>query len=276
MAAGGSALRGGGQLMRGGLLVWWQFVRVAVMNELQYRVNFWLSLLQSAIALGTGLVVLALVFRYVDQLGGWSRPELYVVLGMFTALGGVARMAIKPNLVQLLADVRDGALDYVLTKPVDAQLLVSTARLQIWQGVDVVVGAVVVSWGLTGVERGVGPAAAGGFVLTFLLGVAMIYGLLLLLATSAFWFVRVDAMIEVFDAVFQAGRYPVGIYPGWLRVVLSAVVPIGFAVTVPSEALTARLSGGTLLAVSGLAVGWLALSRWFWKLGVRRYSGASA
>lgn len=262
--------------MRGGLAIWWQFVRVAVMNELQYRVNFWLSLLQSAIALGTGLVVLALVFRYVDQLGGWSRPELYVVLGMFTALGGVTRMAIKPNLVQLLDDIRDGALDYVLTKPVDAQLFVSTRRLQLWQGVDVVVGAFVVGWGLVGVERTVSLAAAAGFVLTFLLATAMIYSLLLLLATTAFWFVRVDAMLEVFDAVFQAGRYPVGIYPGWLRVMLSVVMPIGFAVTVPSEALTARLSGGTLLVMGALTVGWLGLSRWFWRLGVRRYSGASA
>lgn len=256
--------------------LWWQFVRVAAMNELQYRVNFWLSLLQSAIALGTGLIVLALVFRYVDRLAGWSRPELYVVLGMFTALGGVSRMAIKPNLVQLFDDVRDGALDYVLTKPVDAQLLVSTRRLQLWQGVDILVGAAVVGWGLAGLDRPVGPAAAGGFLLALLLGTVLVYSLLLALSTSTFWFIRVDAMLEVFDAVFQAGRYPVGIYPGWLRIVLSAVVPIGFAVTVPSEALTARLTGGTLVALGGLAVAWLGLARWCWRRGVRRYSGASA
>lgn len=256
--------------------LWWQFVRVAAMNELQYRVNFWLSLLQSAIALGIGLIVLALVFRYVDRLAGWSRPELYVVLGMFTALGGVSRMAIKPNLVQLFEDVRDGALDYVLTKPVDAQLLVSTRRLQLWQGVDILVGAAVVGWGLAGLDRPVGPAAAGGFLLAFLLGTVLVYSLLLALSTSTFWFIRVEAMLEMFDAVFQAGRYPVGIYPGWLRIVLSAVVPIGFAVTVPSEALTARLTGGTLVALGGLAVAWLGLARWCWRRGVRRYSGASA
>jgi ABC-2 type transport system permease protein len=253
-----------------------RFLRIAVLNELQYRVNFWLSLVQSAIALGTGLVVLALVFRYVDQLGGWSRSELYVVLGMFTALGGVTRMVVRPNMLQLLDDVQDGALDYVLTKPVDAQLLVSTRRLQLWQGVDLLIGAAVAGWGLTGLQRPVGLAAAGGFLLSFLLAVAMIYSLLLVLSTASFWFVRVDAMLEVFDAVFQAGRYPVGIYPGWLRVVLSAVVPIGIAVTVPSEALTARLSGGTLLLLAGLAAGWLGLARWVWQVGVRRYSGASA
>jgi ABC-2 type transport system permease protein len=203
----------------------WRFLRVAVMNELQYRVNFWLSLLQSAIALGTGLIVIALVFRHVDHLGGWARPELYVVLGTFTALGGVTRALIRPNMIQFMDDVRDGALDYVLTKPVDAQLLVSTRRLQLWQGVDALIGALVVGWGLVELGRPVGLAAAAGSVAAFLLGIVMIYSLLLLLSTTAFWFVRVDAMLEVFDAVFQAGRYPVGIYPGWI--VLSGAVPVG-------------------------------------------------
>ncbi|MPZ26949.1 MAG: ABC transporter permease [Micromonosporaceae bacterium] len=261
--------------MRGALLVW-RFTKVALLNELQYRVNFWLSLLQSAISLGVGLIVLALVFRYVDQLAGWTRPELYLVLGMYTALGGVSRMAIKPNMLQLLSDVRDGALDYVLTKPVDGQLLVSTRRLQPWQGVDVVVGGLVVGWGLAGLTHPVGPAAAAAFLLTFLLGVVLLYCLLLSLSVSVFWFVRVDAMIEVFDAVFQAGRYPVGIYPGWLRIILSALVPVGFAVTVPSEALAARLTATTLLLVVALAAGWVGLSRWLWRRGLRRYSGASA
>lgn len=254
----------------------WRFVRVAAMNELQYRVNFWLSLLQSAIALGTGLIVIALVFRHVEHLGGWTRPELYVVLGTYTALGGVSRTLIRPNMLQFMDDVRDGTLDYVLTKPVDAQLLVSTRRLQLWQGVDVLVGALVIGWGLSGLGRPVALVAAAGFAAAFALGAVMVYSLLLLLSASAFWFVRVDAMLEVFDAVFQAGRYPVGIYPGWLRLVLTGVVPVGFAVTVPSQAVTARLSGATLLLAVGLAAGWLALARWCWRVGLRRYSGASA
>jgi ABC-2 type transport system permease protein len=259
-----------------GLGLAWRFVRVAAMNELQYRVNFWLSLLQSAIALGTGLIVLALVFRYVDHLGGWSRPELYVVLGTFTALGGITRMVIKPNMVQFMDDVRDGALDYVLTKPADAQLLVSVRRLQLWQGVDLLVGGAVLVWGLAGLDRTVSPLAVAGFAAVFLLGVIMVYSLLLMLSASAFWFVQVDSVLEIFDAVFQAGRYPVGIYPAWLRITLSAVVPIGFAVTVPAEALTGRLTPGTVLAIAVLAAAWLALARWCWRVGVCRYSGASA
>jgi ABC-2 type transport system permease protein len=68
----------------------------------------------------------------------------------------------------------------------------------------------------------------------------------------------------------------VTIYPQWLRLGLTFLVPVAFAVTVPAEALTDRLTPLTLLGALGLAVLLAALARLIWRLGVRSYSGASA
>ena len=38
------------------------FLRVGVMNEMQYRINFFLQLIQSILTVGTGLIILAVVF----------------------------------------------------------------------------------------------------------------------------------------------------------------------------------------------------------------------
>jgi len=65
------------------------FLRVGVLNELQYRVNFFLQVFESLVALGTGLVGLALVFAHTDDLAGWSRAELLVVMGVHILMGGV-------------------------------------------------------------------------------------------------------------------------------------------------------------------------------------------
>ena len=72
------------------------------------------------------------------------------------------------------------------------------------------------------------------------------------------------------------GRWPVSTYPRWLRTGLTFLVPIAFAVTVPAQALTRRLNGRTLLFALGLAVLFVIFTRWFWRRGLRRYSGASA
>jgi ABC-2 type transport system permease protein len=54
------------------------------------------------------------------------------------------------------------------------------------------------------------------------------------------------------------------------------LVPIGFAVTVPAEAVTSRLAWTTVVVALGFAVLLFGFTRWFWRFGLRRYSGASA
>jgi ABC-2 type transport system permease protein len=103
-----------------------------------------------------------------------------------------------------------------------------------------------------------------------------VYGLVLVLSTLAFWFVRIENLLSIFWSFLDAGRFPVDVYPGWLRVTLSTVVPIGIAVTLPAEAVAGRLD---TLGLFGMLVGtagvW-AFAGWFWRLGLRNYTGASA
>jgi len=53
-------------------------------------------------------------------------------------------------------------------------------------------------------------------------------------------------------------------------------VPVAFAVTVPAEAVTGRLTLETLAGAVALAAALLIGARWFWFFGLKHYSGASA
>jgi ABC-2 type transport system permease protein len=258
------------------LRVSWLFFKVGVLNELQYRVNFVVQLFQSAIALVVGLLVLALVYSHTDELNGWSQSELLCVLGIQILMGGAIKTYIQPNMMRLIEDVRDGKLDYALTKPEDSQVLVSIREVRIWQVVDLVSGSVVLAVGLSRITTDVGPLDALAFGAALLFGAVMIYCFWLVIATGAFWVVNMWHAVELFDGIFQTGRWPVGIYPGWLRYSVTFLVPIAFAVTVPAQAVTSRLQWPTLLLAAAFATVLFAFTRWFWHFGLRRYSGASA
>ena len=77
------------------------------------------------------------------------------------------------------------------------------------------------------------------------LGAVLLYCFWLVLATGAFWVVRMWFLPELFEGIFQTGRWPVGIYPDWLRFGITFLVPIAFAITVPAEAVTSRLDWQT-------------------------------
>jgi viologen exporter family transport system permease protein len=268
--------RSADELLVNTLRLSWLFLKVGVLNELQYRVNFVVQLFQSAIALTVGLVVIALVYSHTNELNGWSQSELLCVLGIQILMGGAIKTYIQPNMTKLIEDVREGKLDYTLTKPEDSQMLVSVREVRIWQVVDLVSGAVVLAYGISQIATDVGALDALAFGAALLLGGVMIYCFWLVIATAAFWVVNMWHAVELFDGIFATGRFPVGIYPGWLRYSVTFLVPIAFAVTVPAQAVTSRLQWQTLVLAVVFAAVLFVFTRWFWHFGLKNYTGASA
>jgi ABC-2 type transport system permease protein len=254
----------------------WLYVRIGAMNELQYRANFIVALFQALLALVVALVVLSLVYAHTTELNGWTQPQLLCLLGIQILMGGVINALIQPNMERLMEEIGDGKLDHAITKPEDAQLLVSVRELRIWRTIDIIAGAIVIGVGLSQLHRVMSIGNWLAFALLLVLGGVMMYCFLLILTTGAFWVVRMGFLPDLFEGVYQTGRWPIGIYPDWLRYSLTFLVPIGFAITVPAEALTARLQGNTVLLAIGFAIVLVTVSRWFWRRGLRRYSGASA
>jgi ABC-2 type transport system permease protein len=259
-----------------GLRLAYNYLRIGILNEFQYRANLYIQILQTFIALGTGLIGLNLVFSQTNQLGGWVQAELLAVMGVFIMMGGIIRAAIQPNMQRLMEEIQEGMLDYALTKPADAQLLISVREFRLWQLVDVVTGFIVLGFALSQLEWRISIWAALGFFSSLAMGAMLIYCFWLMITSTAFWFIRVDEIANLFEGLYAAGRWPVGIYPTWLRLALTFLIPVAFAVTVPAEALTGRLNFQTWLGALALTVALFIASRALLKFGLRSYSGASA
>jgi ABC-2 type transport system permease protein len=251
-------------------------LRVGLLTDLQYRVNFALQVLQSLLAIAVGLIVFQLVFSNTTELNGWTHSELLAILGVQAVMAGVIHAVIQPNMMRLTEEVREGKLDHALTKPVDAQMLVSVRAVQLWQAVDIVTGAVIIVVALAKLGGGLGVLDALGFAVALGLGAVLLYCFWLVLATGSFWVIQMWFLPELFEGIFQTGRWPVGIYPDWLRFGITFLVPIAFAITVPAEAVTSRLDWSTVALAIVFTAALFAFTRWWWRFGLRRYSGASA
>lgn len=254
----------------------WLHVRLGVLHELQYRANLGIQFLESFFVVLSTLVGLWFVFTKTDTLAGWHPAEILVVIGVYLLVGGLTRVVIQPSLTRFMEDVRLGTLDFALTKPVDAQVLASVRQVEIWKGIDVLFGLSILGVALSRLGETIGLRTALAFLLALVAGVTIVSSFLMILATCSFWFVRLQNIFVIFQSMYEAGRWPVGIYPPWLRGALTFLVPVGFAVTVPAEGLVGRLTWPTLLGAVALALVLPILARRFWRIGVRHYAGASA
>ena len=238
------------------------FFRIGALNELQYRANLAVQLFQSVDrARSPGWPSSPSSSARRRNLGGWTQSELLAVMGVHILMGGVIRTAIQPNMERLMTDVRQGTLDFILTKPEDAQVMISVREFRIWQAVDIVVGASCSAIAIGQLETAIGLGPALVFAGALLLGAR---DDLLLLADPDDRGVldRPDGRAP--RAV--RGHLPVGPLagddlPGLAADRLTFLVPIAFAVTVPAEALTSRLTLETLALAAAFAVGLCSWSR---------------
>ena len=206
---------------------------------------------------------------------GWTVHEATLVMGLFMVMQAVAHGVIEPNLGAVVEGVRDGNFDLVLMKPVDAQLLVSLRKFTpsaLW---DLIAGGVLAGLALTAL----GPPSLLDVLLAiglFATGTVAMYGLWLLAICASFVFVRVDNLRFLLWSATDAGRWPIDVFGGWVRLLLTAVVPVALITSFPAEALRGSWSVDTLVQASAVTVLFVVGSRWMWMRSLARYTSASS
>ena len=252
------------------------FLRTEIQYAMAYRANFTFGIVRLFIVVGTSVGAALILFQYTDAMNGWTLPQMIALLGVYYLVQGLADLMFMPSVTKLMEQVRLGTLDFVLLKPANSQFLVSTRYVEPTQIASVIVGAAVVALGASRMQPSPALSDALSFALALACGVALVYSLLIAIGTLAFWFVRMDNLLVIFSSLIEAGRFPVDIYPGWLRATLSTLVPIGIAVTVPAQAISGRVDALGLATIILVGAGSLVFTAWFWRRGLRSYTGASA
>jgi ABC-2 type transport system permease protein len=183
---------------------------------------------------------------------------------------------IWPNTERFNASIRDGSLDYTLLMPVSSLLLISLSRIVIWRVWDLLLAAALIVVGIGMSGGGTSILSLLSFLALAASGALVIYSLWVVLIACTFWFVKFDNNVTILQALMDAGRYPATVYPPWLRLIITFVVPVAVATTVPLQALRGDLSWWQVLLFLGVGAAAVLVAAQVWRAGVSRYSGASS
>src|SRR5579872_661513 len=116
------------------------FYRTSVQTDMEYRADFYTRILASLLSLLTTVGSLWVAYSYTAQIKGWTFAQALVLLAVYYLVNGLIEMFVAPNMRQVMEQVRQGTLDFVLIKPVNAQFMASFRAINIWQAAPVAVG----------------------------------------------------------------------------------------------------------------------------------------
>ena len=253
-------------------------MRFSIQREMAFSVNFYIRVLYSILFLVMGLAGVSILFGQVEDFQGWTYPQALTLLAVYMIFTSLLDLNLWPSLNTMGGmdgEVWRGSFDFTLLKPLNTQFLVSFRAWDMWQLIDLVIALVVLGRGLFLL----GGQLTLGNILLFLLmlAVALIlgYSILLVLETVVFYYTGVP-LTWVFSSIMFTGRYPISIYPHWIRLLLTWVVPVGFMVTIPTQALIGTASPGMIVAGVGMAALLFLAASAFFHRSLRRYASASS
>lgn len=251
-------------------------LRISAAAAMAYRSDFLIEGGMSAVWIAIALLPLYVLYAHRPTVAGWDAPSALIVIGYFMGVQAVLEGLVSPSVVDLVERIRTGTFDYVLLKPVDAQVLMSTSRCEPWKVFDLVGAVLVVIYGfsLRGAPPAPGDVALG--VLLFASGVLAMYALWIVCAAASFWVVRLDNLAYLLGAIFDTARWPVQVFRGAWRVLFTFVIPVAIMTTYPAMGLLGRLHARTAIATVGGALVMVALARGMWRAAIRGYTSASS
>lgn len=247
----------------------------ALQTKLEYRADFVLGL---AGAFGFQLAsmgMLGVLLHSSSLLGGWSGPEILLLFGLTALTQGLSELFFNHIWYVPLYVVR-GQFDRLLTYPVSTLpfFLVTSPELHAFG--NLISGTLLFSIGAS--KLGL-PWTAWALLPWWAACGCLIHSSVLTLCGALSFRIMgsYGQHYWVSNALLQASRYPLNIYPRLMQGILLVLLPFGLINYVPASALTQRLPLGLAIVVPALAaaisvaVAWTAFNS-----SLRRYESSGS
>lgn len=252
------------------------FLKVNIQMSLAYRADTVVNILLNLMWLAWELLSLNIIFSNTQTLGGWGLGELIALLGVFRLINTMMIAFIWPNTEKFNQSIRDGSMDYTILQPANSMFLVTFSRITVWRFWDLILAVVLIVIGINMSGDSINALQILTFILLALSGMVVIYSLWIVLIALTFWFTKFDNNVTILQALLDAGRYPATVYPVWLRIIVTFIIPIAVATTIPLQALRGELGLNQVLIFLFVGIASFVIATQVWKTGLKRYSSASS
>jgi ABC-2 type transport system permease protein len=251
-----------------------------------FRANFLLECVTSLGWMSMNLAFYLLIFTFTPEIGkntGWSREPFFAFVATGLIINSIVQALFMPSAEELTEMIRTGGLDAVLVQPLDAQFMLSMHRVDFSSFANGLVGCGLLAWALSRMDYAPPPIAWLLYPLLILCGVAILYGLVIMLAAATILMGRNQSLYDFWFYITNFSRYPAEIYSGpWggpLRMICTFVIPILLVVNVPARVIAQPFTGQSWIGVACAviaAVVALVVSRLVFQRALARYRSASS
>jgi ABC-2 type transport system permease protein len=247
-----------------------------IKSRLQYRADFVVASLGMVVTAVVTIVLFWVLFRSVPDIAGWTFDELLFIYGFYL-------LAISPMQVlfdamwSLRMDVTEGAFIKYYFRPLNMLFYYVSERFDLKGISQVVIGVAVLvtasarldlEWSVISVL----------LLIAVLIGAALVQiGVMVTAASMAFWMTDSWPVLSFAWRLREFAPYPITIMSGFMRILLTYVLPVAFIAFYPASVFVRRGEVPRQAAIAPLVgIAAFAIAYQVWRAGTRRWSGTGS
>ncbi len=241
-----------------------------------YRLNFFIGSVSTAVLQAASLAAIWVVMSQIPSLNGWNFYEVILIYGLLTMGESITHM-FADNLWTIGWNyVRSGDFDRFLVRPIDPLFHLLADRFCHDGFGNLITGAVLVGVAMHNLGIAVTPVHILYLVMSVLSGGLIFIALNLITATSAFWLTESIPVTQMVFNMNEFAKYPLNIYHGAIRILLTWLIPYGFVSFYPASYLLGRDLGPMVWLGPLVAIVFMLVAYRVWLFGLKHYAGTGS
>ncbi len=255
--------------------LYFKYFKLSLKNIAEYRVDFFIGILSMLTEQIISIATIFIIFQNIPSIANWKLEEL-ILMYAFSSLGRAIDLIFFDHYWTFgWKYLIPGHFDRILTKPVNSLFQITAERIQIHGVGFIIVGLVALIYSFNNLQIDYSIVNLL-MVVVFTICSGLIYaGINVFLMTLSFWLQNSLPLMNVTFTFAMVGRYPLDIFPDFLKIIICVFLPYAFTGYFPATFyLTgAHYSSLSLLTPVVALIVWL-IAYQFWKYGNTKYIGA--
>ena len=258
------------------LRLYLHFLRFSFSRAMEFRVDFFFRIGMDALWYVVHLVFFTVLFRHTDVLGAWTFDQVLLFAATLFLVDSLQMTTISNNMWMLPFLVNRGDLDYYLLRPVSPLFFVSLREFAANSFLNLLMAFGIVVWAFARYPDPIAASRIALYAVLVVCALLMLYTFTMISIIPVFWMQSREGLRQIFWSMNRFAQRPDGIYKGWVRRILTTVLPMcltaSFQVRVLIDENPWQIAGH-VMAATVIA---FTIMVTFWRKGLRAYSSASS
>ena len=256
------------------------YIKTFFKARMEYKISFFLSLLANFYCYFMTYISYWVLVMGTGNVDGWNFSDLSILYSLSLLTYAISGTLIWYSIYHIEDLIVTGQLDIMMLRPqgIFKQLIFQRFGDTFLGQIAVTVIFIINAF----IERNDG--VGGGMIYLFLAIIGGIFfqmGFLLFIGGLSFWTMRSQALVDIiYYDIREMTKYPISIYPNFIKVILTFVIPWAFVNYYPAIIITNKIHTyeEVILGYGAPFIGVLVfvLAIFFFKVSLRRYTSAGS